>query len=203
VEQQRRRRNQSTDGGTLQLGGKVTNDGLIKGVNSTVYFGDPFYGFTGFAQNNGDIDVLGGKLFLGGQGNDRPDQWIDSGSIKVVDASTDVLGSGLISAGGIMSIRGGSLSGQAPLEDDGQLILRKASVDLSSLTIGAGGYLNFWNRCNDARRFPPPWDIEEPASSSTALTAPGWYDRSRGAPGGVDDETDLAIAYICSAGARR
>ena len=54
-----------------------------------------------------------------------------------------------------------------------------------------------------ARRFPPPWDIEEPASSSTALTAAGWYDRSRGAPGGVDDETDLAIAHICSAGARR
>ena len=65
------------DNGTLQLGGKVTNDGLIKGVNSTVYFGDPFNGFTGFAQNNGDIDVLGGKLFLGGQGNDRPDQWVE------------------------------------------------------------------------------------------------------------------------------
>ena len=41
-----------------------------------------------------------------------------------------------------MSIRGGSLSGQAPLEDDGQLKLRDANVDLSSLTIGVGGELS-------------------------------------------------------------
>ena len=41
-----------------------------------------------------------------------------------------------------MSIQGGSLSGQAPLEDDGQIKLRGASVDLSSLTIGAGGELS-------------------------------------------------------------
>ena len=31
------------DGGTLQLGGKVTNYGLISGVNSTVYFGAPYF----------------------------------------------------------------------------------------------------------------------------------------------------------------
>ena len=41
-----------------------------------------------------------------------------------------------------MSIRGGSLSGPAPLEDDGQLKLHDASVDLASLTIGAGGELS-------------------------------------------------------------
>ena len=41
-----------------------------------------------------------------------------------------------------MSIRGGSLSGQGPLEDDGLLQLHDAKVDLSSLTIGASGELS-------------------------------------------------------------
>jgi hypothetical protein len=41
-----------------------------------------------------------------------------------------------------MSIRGGSLSGQGPLEDDGLLKLHDAKVDLSSLTIGVGAELS-------------------------------------------------------------
>ena len=41
-----------------------------------------------------------------------------------------------------MTIRSGSLSGSAPLEDDGLIKLRGANVDLSSLTIGAGGELS-------------------------------------------------------------
>ena len=41
-----------------------------------------------------------------------------------------------------MSIQGGSLSGSATVEDNGQIKLRGASVDLSSLTIGAGGELS-------------------------------------------------------------
>ena len=41
-----------------------------------------------------------------------------------------------------MSIRGGSLRGQAPLEDDGQIKLASARVDLASLSIGVGGNLS-------------------------------------------------------------
>ena len=50
----------SADGGTLQLGARVTNDGLISGVNSTVYFGDTV---SGLAQNTGDIVVFGRQAF--------------------------------------------------------------------------------------------------------------------------------------------
>jgi hypothetical protein len=130
------------DGGTLQLAGKVTNYGLISGVNSTVYFGGPYFEGEDFLQNPGDIVVKGGELFLGGPSGFSTNEWSDSGLIATVGAATDVLGGGTISAGGTMSIRGGSLSGLAPLEDDGQLKLRDASVDLSSLTIGAGGELS-------------------------------------------------------------
>ena len=63
------------------------------------------------SQNAGDIVVMGGKLFLGGQHIPQFTQWTDSGLITTVSAATDVLGSGVISAGGTMSIRGGSLSG--------------------------------------------------------------------------------------------
>ena len=41
-----------------------------------------------------------------------------------------------------MSIWGGSLSGQAHLEDDGQIKLHDASMDLSSFTIAASGELS-------------------------------------------------------------
>jgi hypothetical protein len=41
-----------------------------------------------------------------------------------------------------MSIQGGSLSGSAAVEDDGQIKLADASVDLSSLTVGVGGKLS-------------------------------------------------------------
>ena len=128
-----------TDSGILQLGGLFTNSGLIKAVNSTVYFGD---NELSFSQNAGDIVVFGGKLFLGGQHIPQFTQWTDTGLIKAVRAETEVLGSGKISSGGTMSIQGGSLSGSATVEDDGQIKLRGASVDLSSLTIGAGGELS-------------------------------------------------------------
>ena len=139
------------DGGTLQLGGLVTNYGLISGVNSTVHFGDPFYGFDGYAQNPGDIIVIGGKLFLGGQHEAKPspNQWIDSGLIKAVGAETEVLGGGTVSAGGTMTIQGGSLSGSATVEDDGLINLGGASVDLSSLTIGTGGALSGFGTVSD------------------------------------------------------
>ena len=138
------------DGGTLQLGGKFTNYGLISGVNSTVYFGDPYYGYEASAQNPGDIVVKGGELFLGGQHSFSTDVWTDSGLIATVDAATDVLAGGTMSAGGAMTIQGGSLSGSAPLEDDGQLKLHNASVDLASLTIGAGGELSGFGTVADA-----------------------------------------------------
>ena len=96
----------------------------------------------GVAQNAGNIVVFGGKLFLGGEGNFRSNQWTDSGLIKAVGAKTEVLGVGTISSSGTMSIQGGSLAGPAPLEDDGLIKLRGAKVDLSSLTIGAGGELS-------------------------------------------------------------
>jgi hypothetical protein len=118
---------------TLQLGSGFTNDGLIKAVNSAVYFGDTHIGGVG---NAGEIVVLGGKLFLGGQGNIHSPQWTDTGLIKAVRAETEVLGSGIISSGGTMSIQGGSLSGSAAVEDDGQIKLRGA------LTIGTGGELS-------------------------------------------------------------
>ena len=127
------------DGGILQLGGLFTNNGLIKAMNSAVYFGDDELSFS---QNAGDIVVLGGKLFLGGQHIPQFTQWTDTGLIKAVRAETEVLGSGIISSGGTMSIQGGSLSGSATVEDDGQIKLLGASVDLSSLTIGAGGELS-------------------------------------------------------------
>ena len=127
------------DGGTLQLGGLFTNNGLIKGVNSTIYFGDDELSAS---QNAGDIVVYGGKFFLGGQHIPHFTQWTDTGLIKAVRAETEVLGSGIISSGGTMSIQGGSLSGSATLEDDGQIKLRDASVDLASLTIGVGGELS-------------------------------------------------------------
>ena len=131
------------DGGTLDLGGRVTNSGLITAVNSTLYFGADVVALGGvgpLAQNAGDIVVLGGKLFLDSPGSFQ--EWTDSGLIFTVGAAVDVLGTGEIAADGTMSILGGSLSGQAPLEDDGQIKLRDASVDLASLTIGASGELS-------------------------------------------------------------
>jgi hypothetical protein len=44
--------------------------------------------------------------------------------------------------GGVMSIRAGTLSGEALLEDDALIKLRGANVDLSTLTIGVGGELS-------------------------------------------------------------
>ena len=82
------------DGGTLQLGGLFTNNGLISAVNSAVYFGDDELSFS---QNAGDIVVLGGKLFLGGQHIPQFTQWTDTGLITAVRAETEVLGSGIIS----------------------------------------------------------------------------------------------------------
>ena len=108
-------------------------------MNSRVYFGNSY---PGLAQNNGDILVSRGKLFLGGQSSSDLPNWTDSGLITVVDAATDVLGGGTISSSGTMIIQGGSLSGLAPLEHDGEIKLAGASVDLSSLTIGAGGELS-------------------------------------------------------------
>ena len=125
--------------GTLQLGGFATNYGLIRGVNSTVYFGDDVISFS---QNPGDIVVLGGELLLGNQRSAFNLRWTDSGLIKAVGAATEVLGGGTVSAGGTMSIQGGSLSGSAILEDDGLIKLSSASVDLSSLTVGLGGELS-------------------------------------------------------------
>jgi hypothetical protein len=87
-------------------------------VNSAIYFGDTHIGV---ARNAGDIVVLGGKLFLGAQGNYHSTQWTDTGLIKAVGTETEVLGGGTVSAGGTMTIRSGSLSGSAPLEDDGSL----------------------------------------------------------------------------------
>jgi fibronectin-binding autotransporter adhesin len=183
----------ATDGGTLKLGGDLTNSGLISAVNSTAYFGD---GWTHVAQNagniavsggelslsgvtnsglitaasstvyfgspapdnpldfssqnTGDIAVTGGELFLGSlaggslyqwtgsQYIPAPYQWTDSGLIATVGTAIDVLGSGDISAGGTLSVVGGSLSGQGTLEDDGQITVSGGSIALSSLTIGAG-----------------------------------------------------------------
>jgi fibronectin-binding autotransporter adhesin len=177
-----------THGGTLQLGGNVTNDGLIKALHGTVYFGgdipgpglpyEPqnagdisvfdsalFFGATNtgvitavnstvhFApsefsthplQNTGDIATIGGQLFLGeaGQNNLTPLQWTDSGLIATFGTAIDVEGNGDISAGGILSIRGGSVSGPASLQDDGQIKLHGASMDLSSLKIAPSGELS-------------------------------------------------------------
>jgi hypothetical protein len=131
------------DGGTLQVGGRVTNSGVISAVDSTLYFGDDNGALGGpglLAQNAGDIVVFGGKLFLDSPGSNQ--EWADSGLIATVDAATDVLGYGVISAGGTLSVLGGSVSGPASLQDDGQIKLGGASMDLSSLTIGASGELS-------------------------------------------------------------
>jgi hypothetical protein len=123
--------------GVLKLGGDFTNNGLISAVNSTVDFGDQELGIP---KNNGNIVLRSGELFLGGARINQ--KWTDAGSITTTNATTDVLSSGVISASGTMSIRGGSLSGQGPLEDDGLLKLHDAKVDLSSLTIGVGAELS-------------------------------------------------------------
>ena len=50
--------------GELFIGGWTTNSGLIRAVNSTVYFGDVSI-YARIAQNAGDIVVSGGELVLG------------------------------------------------------------------------------------------------------------------------------------------
>ena len=127
------------NGGTLQLGSRFTNFGLISAVNSTVDFGDPV-GPPSSANNAGKMFVLGGALNLGD--SYFSDSWTNSGLIATVGAAIDVLGSGTISAGGTLSVLGGTLSGQTTLEDDGHIRLGGGSIALSSLTIDAGGQLS-------------------------------------------------------------
>jgi len=128
------------NGGTLRLGGDVTNFGLISAVDSTVNFGDP-NGSPDSADNAGDMLILGGTLFLGAQ-NGESDTWVNSGLIVTVDAAVDVQGSGTISAGGILSVLGGTVSGQTAIEDDGQIRLDGGSIALSSLSLDTGGQLS-------------------------------------------------------------
>ena len=127
------------NGGTLQIGGSFTNDGLIKSVNSTVYFGDNLFG----TQNAGDIRISGGTLILGNQSFSGT-KWTDSGRIATADAAVNVQGSGIIAAGGALKVLGGSVSGPASIEDAGRINLGGASAALSSLTIDAGGALSGW-----------------------------------------------------------
>ena len=135
------------NGGTLQLGGNFINDGLISAVNSTVDFGD---GTTTAAQNEGDIFISGGALSLGSSlFGFQPVQWTDSGAITTIEAAVQVQGSGIISAGGTLTVLGGSVSGPANIEDAGKIRLGGASVTLSSLSIDAGGELSGFGTITD------------------------------------------------------
>ena len=172
------------NGGTLELGGDVTNNGLIAALHGTIYFGGDtpfglgqnagdisvfdsalFFGATNtgviigvnstiqlsssqFAthveKNTGDIVTLGGYLFLGdaGQTGPTPYQWQDSGLITTFGTAIDVQGNGDISAGGILSMHGGSVVGTASLEDDGQIFFHGGHIALSSLTVTVGAELS-------------------------------------------------------------
>ena len=116
---------------------------MIAAVNSAVRFSPSEYS-THALQNTGHIATVGGQLFLGeaGQNSLMPYQWTDFGLIATYGTAIDVEGNGDISAGGILSIRGGSVSGPAGLQDDGQIKLHGASIDLSSLKIAPSGELS-------------------------------------------------------------
>ena len=229
-----------THGGTLQLGGNVTNDGLIKALHGTVYFGgdvpsngtyEPqnageisvfesalFVGATNtgaitavnstvhfapsqFAthvlENTGEIVTAGGQLFLGeaGQNNLTPYQWQDSGLIATLGTAIDVQGNGDISAGGAINIFGGSLSGQAPLEDDGQIKLRDASVDLASLTIGVGGELSGSGTVADPITNLGIIDAVRKLDLGGAVTGSGQLQISKGATLALDGLTSEAATF--------
>jgi fibronectin-binding autotransporter adhesin len=229
-----------TQGGTLQLGGNVTNDGLIKALHGTVYFGgdvpssgtyEPqnageisvfdsalFFGATNtgvitavnstvhfapsqFAthgvQNAGDIVTVGGQLFLGDASLNSPTpyQWQDSGLIATLGTKTDVEGNGDISAGGTLSIHGGSLSGPAPLVDDGQLKLRDASVDLASLTIGVGGELSGSGTVANPITNLGIIDAVRKLDLGGAVTGSGQLQISKGATLALDGPTSEAATF--------
>ena len=70
------------NGGTLQLGSRFTNFGLITAVNSTVDFSDG----TVRVQNDGKIHIFGGTLIFGSIiGNDTA-PWTDAGLITTVSS---------------------------------------------------------------------------------------------------------------------
>jgi hypothetical protein len=157
--------------GTLDLG-VFANLGFISAVNSTVHFSDNSFG--GVSNNAGDLFLLGGSLHLGAPfGSDNA--WVDSGVIATIgtaiyaDNGTQN-GTGTISAGGIMEMLGGSMTGST-LEDDGSIYLGGGSIALSSLTIGAGGELSGFGT------------VANPVANSGIIDAVGKLDLSSGVTG--------------------
>jgi hypothetical protein len=136
------------DGGTLQLGGKATNLGLIASINSNISFGNSTYQGGDAVTNAGQISVKGGEFFLG-IANDTFNSWTDSGSIKTVSAATDIRGNGTIAVGGIFDINGGTVAGSGQVDDGGSIKLAGGTVTLASLSIDTGATFSGFGTVTD------------------------------------------------------